>query len=131
MDSLNVRAAMPREVLEILSADGVSERIQADFSGGVVNGSPYLINNRMLLVVLPIDYQSVEAHLASPKLHWKHIHTDIEISLKFIQKIGYNYVYTNVSEHLKTTLNLLKKHGFEQVDQHDNEVILEWASKQR
>ncbi len=128
MDSDSVRLATKAECIDVLSRDGVIERIDCE-AGEIKNGHGYLINDRMLLVL--IDHWPVaEAHIAEPKEHWRHIHTDIYDSLIFIQSLGYNSVYTNVSEKLKTTLNLLKKHNFKYQKTIDNEVILKWVSKQ-
>lgn len=124
-----VRIADKAESIAALSADGVVERLKCK-PGQIINGKPFLINDRMLLVLIEHDKKTVEAHIAQPKENWNYIHVDIKESLIFIQSLGYNQVYTNVRESLKTTLNLLKKHKFEQVDTIDGEVILKWASKQ-
>lgn len=128
MDS-SVRPASESESIDLLSSVGVLERLKVK-PVRVENGDTYVVNERMLLVLLPYPNGIIEAHIAEPKQYWKHIHTDIDDSLIFIQSLGYNEVYTNVRETLKTTLNLLKKHDFKHIDTIDSEVILKWESKQ-
>ena len=115
--------------IDILNSEGVLNRLKVA-PQKIEKGDLYLINDRMLLILLPLDQGMVEAHIAQPRKEWKHIHDDINESLIFIQGLGYNQVYTNVRSELKTTLNLLLKHGFEKIDQIENEVILRWESKQ-
>ena len=122
-------AATNKEVAAALWSEGVLDRLSIEPSE-VVEGDSYMINNRMLLILIEHSEYIVEAHLAQPKEHWKDIHRDIEQALNFIQLLGYNEVYTNVREPLKTTLNLLKKHNFKQIDHENGEVILKWESKQ-
>jgi hypothetical protein len=124
-----VRPASHEDSLDVLSAHGVIDRLMVT-PKEVIQGTPYMINNRMLLVLIEHSKESVEAHIGEPKEYWSHIHDDIEESLIFIRSLGYNRVYTNVRKSLKTTLNLLKKHEFKQVDMIQDEVILEWESKQ-
>ena len=117
------------DAIEILNSKGVIDRLKVS-PEYIEKGDLHLINNRMLLILMDLGESMVEAHIAQPKENWKHIHDDINESLIFIQSLGYNQVYTNVRSELKTTLNLLSKHGFNAVDQIDNEVILTWESKQ-
>ena len=117
------------DAIEILNSKGVIDRLKVS-PEYIEKGDLHLINNRMLLILMDLGESMVEAHIAQPKENWKHIHDDINESLIFIQSLGYNQVYTNVRSELKTTLNLLLKHGFNAVDQIDNEVILTWESKQ-
>ena len=124
-----VRLATHDEAMEILGAHGVIDRLLVT-PKKIIQGVPYLVNGRMLLVLIEHSNESVEAHIGEPKEYWPHIHDDINESLIFIQSLGYNRVYTNVRKSLKTTLNLLKKHEFKQVDTIQDEVILEWESKQ-
>lgn len=124
-----VRPAQGNEGLDALKSKGVAERLSVKPSP-IINGLPYIVNERMLLILFPLSSRQVEAHIAEPKKHWTYIHDDIKESLIFIQSLGYNQVYTNVRSSLKTTLNLLKKHGFEHIDTIESEVILKWASKQ-
>lgn len=125
----SVVSADNETAIAILNQDGVVDRLKVT-PQRIERGNTYLVNGRMLLVLMPIGGDSVEAHIAEPKAHWTHIHIDIEESLKFIQALGYNKVYTNVRNELQTTLNLLIKHGFNAVDVVQNEVILLWESKQ-
>lgn len=129
MDSDNVRAATDAEAIEILKGDGVRHRLSIE-PQGIQAGKPYIINDRFLLIVIHHTKDACEAHIASNRANWRYIHTDIHQALNFIQELGYNQVYTNVSENLKTTANLIRKHGFELVDQAGNEGIYQWASKQ-
>ena len=117
------------DAIEILNSKGVIDRLKVS-PEHIEQGDLHLINNLMLLILMDLGESMVEAHIAQPKENWKHIHDDINESLIFIQSLGYNQVYTNVRSELKTTLNLLSKHGFNAVDQIDNEVILTWESKQ-
>lgn len=128
MDSVSVRTATESEAVKALNADGVVERLLAKVDH-VDRGDLYIVNERMLLALMPHGDDIVEAHIAQPKKHWAYIHDDIGESLIFIQSIGYNEIYTNVRESLKTTLNLLKKHDFKQIDTINGEVILRWALK--
>jgi hypothetical protein len=128
MDTNSVRLAKAGEFTKALSSTGVIERLSCE-PAEVKTGKAHIVNERMLLVLIGHG-EAVEAHIAEAKRHWQHIHDDIEQSLIFIQSLGYNQVYTNVRESLKTTLNLLKKHGFRQLDIIDGEVILKWESKQ-
>ena len=124
-----VRTLSESDALDIMRSDGVVERLKVT-PEVIEQGDLYLVNDRMLLVLIEHSENMVEAHIAQPKSNWTHIHTDIDQSLIFIQSVGYNKVYTNVRESLKTTLNLLKKHGFKHIDMIDGEVILLWPSKQ-
>ncbi len=117
------------QAIEILNSEGVLNRLKLS-PKRIEKGELYLVNDRMLLILMDLGQGMVEAHIAQPKAEWKNIHTDIDESLIFIQSLGYNQVYTNVRNELKTTLNLLSKHGFCAVDQIESEVILKWESKQ-
>jgi len=129
MDSINIRQATEDEAFEALSSKGVLERLSVKPSK-VVYGDSYMVNSRMLLILIEHTREAVEVHIAQPKKHWQNIHEDINQSLNFIQCLGYNEAFTNVREYLKTTLNLLKKHDFKQIDHENGEVILKWESKQ-
>lgn len=124
-----VRQATDDDAINILSSIGVVERLLCKPSR-IINGDAYIINERLLLVLIEHSESEVEAHIGQAKENWQHIHDDIQQSLIFIQSLGYNQVYTNVRESLKTTLNLLAKHDFKQMDTIESEVILKWALKQ-
>jgi hypothetical protein len=128
MDSNSVRPATKDESVAILSSKGVAERLNIK-PGPIVKGTAFIVNERMLLVLVKHTYNAIEAHIAQAQDNWPHIHADIADSLIFIQSLGYNEIYTNVRSELKSTLNLLAKHGFEQIDQTDCEVILKWESR--
>ena len=128
MDTDIIRAAKAGECTKALSSTGVIERLSCE-PAETKTGKAHIVNERMLLVLIGHG-EAVEAHIAEPKEYWQHIHEDIDASLIFIQSLGYNVVYTNVHSHLKTTLNLLKKHGFEIDETINGEVILKWESKQ-
>lgn len=116
------------DAIAILNSGGVIDRLKVS-PCRIEQGDLYLINDRMLLIL--IDHGcSVEAHIAQAKRNWKYIHKDIDEALIFIQSLGYNQVYTNVRNELKTTLNLLRKHDFKEVDKAKDEVILLWELKQ-
>jgi hypothetical protein len=117
------------DAIAILNSDGVIDRLKVS-PDRIEQGDLYLINDRMLLVLIGHG-DSVEAHIAQPRKYWKYIHKDIKQALIFIQSLGYNQVYTNVRSELKTTLNLLNKHGFNRIETINNEVILQWELKQR
>ena len=124
-----IRAATNAEAIETLKSDGVIERLLIE-PKEIRNGTPYSVNERMLLVLMRHSDTIVEAHIAQAKHNWQHIHTDINEALRFIvNQLGYSEVWTNVRQELKTTQNLLIKHDFERVDQIDNEVILRWVLK--
>lgn len=120
-----IRAATNAESMEIMKSKGVIERFKQE-PREVRYGTPYVVNDRMLLLVIGHG-DKAEAHIAEPRKHWKFIHNDIDESMTFIRSLGYNEIYTNVTETLKTTLNLLAKHGFKPVEKIGNEVILKWA----
>jgi len=128
MDSNRIRPATKDESVAILSSKGVVERLNIK-PGPIFKGEPFIVNERLLLVLVKHTSEAVEAHIAQIKGNWPHIHQDINDSLIFIQGLGYNEVYTNVRSNLKSTLNLLSKHGFEQIDLIDCEVILKWESR--
>lgn len=128
MDS-NVRPAKEYEVIDLLRSKGVLERLKS-YPEHIRQGLLFIVNERMALILIPHSEQITEAHIAESRENIQFIHTDIDESLKFIQSLGYNQVYTNVRNELKTTLNLLIKHGFSAVDTVHSEVILLWASKQ-
>lgn len=129
MGANSVRQAQHWEAIGILQSDGVCERLDI-YPKEIKKGDCYIVNNRLLLILMPHDSRNVEAHIAQSKSNWKHIHEDIDDSLTFIESMGYNNVYTNVNRKLKTTLNLLRKHGFVALDEQDEEVILVWVSQQ-
>ncbi len=117
------------QALKILQSEGVKERI------GLVNeikcGYCYLVNHRMLLVLIPHTERAIEAHIAEPKAYLSHIHEDIETAKELIQLKGYSEIWTNVTSHFKTTINLLTKHGFDTIDEINNEVLMLWVSQQQ
>ena len=124
-----IRAAQEAESIRILKSKGVYERLKVE-PENIHYGSTSLINDRMLLILIKHSEEMVEAHIAQPKEHWKHIHEDINEALRFIVNLGYSEVQTNVRQELMTTINLLTKHGFKPVQTIDSEVILKWVSKQ-
>jgi hypothetical protein len=117
------------KAITILNKPGIKERLNFEVKE-INNGHMFLVNDRMLLVLIPHSKTEVEAHIGQPREHWPYIHNDIKDALIFIIGMGYNSVYTNVSKELKTTLNLLKKHDFKMVELDNNEVILKWESAQ-
>lgn len=129
MGAVSVRQATDAEALDILKAPGVSHRLSVE-ADKIHTGTPYLINERLLLILIPHTTNQCEAHIASPRKHWARIHDDIDEALIFISELGYNEVYTTVTDHLVTTHNLICKHGFEKIDQVINEGIYRWVSKQ-
>lgn len=130
MGAVSIRVtASDAEALEILRSPGVRHRLESE-PDAIRSGTPYIVNERMLLILIDHTSDACEAHIAAPKRHWRHIHTDINEALKFIVNLGYNQVYTTVTDHLATTKNLICKHGFEKVGQIDSEGIYRWVSKQ-
>ena len=125
MDS-TVRRAGESEALEVLRSKGVRHRLGVE-PDAIRCGTPYLVNGRMLLILIEQSGEC-EAHIASPRIHWNHIHADINEALKFIASIGYNRAYTTVDRPLKTTANLITKHGFKLIDQTDKEGVYLWES---
>jgi hypothetical protein len=117
------------DAIAILNSDGVIDRLNVS-PESIEKGDLYLINDRMLLILMDWGQAMVEAHIAEPKPSWPHIHRDIDDALIFIQSLGYTQVYTNVRNKLKTTLNLLSKHGFNAVKVIESEVILKWEHNQ-
>lgn len=118
------------KAITILNKKGVIERLDVT-PDKIRNGQTYQVNDRMLLILMPHTKTDVEVHIAQPREHWPYIHIDIIEALIFITGIGYNSVYTNVNQNLKTTLNLLKKHDFKAVAIENEEVILKWELEQQ
>lgn len=121
--------ASESQALEILRGDGVRQRLLVE-PKSIVNGDTYLINGRMLLILIEHNKTQIEAHIAINRENWRHVHDDINEAIRFIVNLGYSEIWTNVRQELKTTINLLKKHGFEVFDTVKSEVLLRWASKQ-
>lgn len=121
-----IREAEAGEATEILSQDGVKERLLVEPTE-VKNGQSLIVNDRMLLVLIEHTKDIVEAHIAEPRKHWKHLYSDIEAVIEYCQYRGYKQIFTSVRSELKTTLNLAKKHGFKVYNQIGSEVILKWA----
>lgn len=123
MDSINMISE--NDAIKIIRSDGVFERLKVN-PVSICSGDCYCVNNRMLLIL--IEYgENVDAHIGQPRKHWKYIHEDIQASLRFIKNLGYKNIYTNVNSRFKTTLNLVKKHGFNKIDMVGSEVLLKWA----
>lgn len=83
-----------------------------------------LINNRLIALFTHINADVMEVHLAQSKKNWKYIHEDIDEGLKFLVNQGYSEVITSITAKLKTTINLIKKHGFIEVAEYGNKVFL-------
>lgn len=127
MDSNCVKLATEQEALNVLNQPGVLERLPVK-PEKIHNGQCFLVNNQMLFILISQDGDGIEAHIACPKTHWKNIHSLIDAGIQFICKIGYNAIYTNVTEHLKTTQNLIMKHGFKEIGRNETERFYKWES---
>lgn len=121
--------ATESQALEILRGEGVRHRLLIE-PKSIVNGDAYLINGRMLLILIGHNSEQVEAHIAINKRNWQHVHDDINEAIRFIVNLEYSEIWTNVREELKTTINLLKKHDFKVFDTVNGEVLLRWVLKQ-
>ena len=121
--------ATESQALEILRGEGVRHRLLVE-PKSIVNGDTYLINGRMLLILIEHNSEQVEAHIAINKRNWQHVHDDINEAIRFIVNLEYSEIWTNVREELKTTINLLKKHDFSVFDTVNGEVLLRWVLKQ-
>lgn len=117
-----IRPASEAEAVAIINSRGVTERV-----GHKVDGlnrlKPFIVNERMLLMLAYHD-NYVEAHIAQTRDNWEHIHTDITKSLEEIANQGHKEVRTSVTAKLKTTINLLLKHGFSKIGRDNEEVFL-------
>jgi len=129
MDTDSVRLSHAGEAIGILNSDGVSDRLNAK-AEKIHRGMSYIINDRMLLILMDLGDQIAEAHIAQSKSNWPSIHEDIETAIEFIANLGFVEIYTNVRSELKKTINLLTKHNFRIDDTIQSEVILKWESKQ-
>lgn len=121
--------ATESQALEILRGEGVRHRLLVE-PKSIVNGDTYIINGRMLLILIEHNSEQVEAHIAINKRNWRHVHDDINEAIRFIVNLEYSEIWTNVREELKTTINLLKKHNFKVFDTVNGEVLLTWVLKQ-
>jgi hypothetical protein len=115
-------------IKKIINSRGVKERVK--FEALNDEFERVIINGRMVLFYK--DYGvNVEAHICSAKESWSHIHKDIKEAIKYLCGLGYNSIYTDVSDKFRSTQNLIKKHGFNEVHRDESKAVFKWVHQQR
>jgi hypothetical protein len=117
-----IRPCTEQEAVDILNSDGVTQRIGFEVTN-LLRGEPHIINDRMFALFKPSG-TIMEVHLGQSRKNWKYIHQDIDDGLEYLANQGYVKVITSVTAKLKTTLNLLAKHGFKETGRNDDKVFL-------
>jgi hypothetical protein len=118
-----IRPASHDEALAVFNSDGVTQRVGFEVTS-INRGDPFIINERLLVLFTDINPKVIEVHLAQSRKNWKHLHDDIDEGLKLLVNQGYQEVITSVTAKLKTTINLIKKHGFIEVAEYGDKVFL-------
>ena len=114
------------EALKIANAKNIVDRIGKTNCINVEHCQLYKINERMLLVLIPVSAERVEAHIAEPEQYISKIHKDVECSKYLIGTLGYSEIVTTVDKKYRTTINLLKKHGFDIIGETLDKVEMLW-----
>lgn len=116
-----MRSCTEQEALEIINSKGVVERLGFE-AKRIKPNNLGIVNERMLVIYQDLN-GSAYFHPCQSRKNWRYIHEDIEELKVSFSEMGYNSMITEIDDKFKTTQNLAKKHGFEQIDRKGNEGI--------
>lgn len=119
-----MREATADDIKAVLSSPGVRERVPHAEGEPLVPA--YMVNERMLGMVIQRTPNDVEMHVLSARENWSHLRDDVMELVEALKEAGYRNIYTGISNEYRRTQNLARKCGFAPIYYSGNEVIFRW-----